>query len=244
MDFRNTQSPRIVKNGALDAFTINTSGKGPLDSRWWSDTCFLVHALSDGDLSELKSGLLLASESGVRGLDVTARSVLDELLLRLCRLGYAIPGPETAHRALESETSGNVTYELTSYGIDVLPQFLSRQQTQMKAAGDSMQQCVDFAGNFLGMNNHHRRQPVDILHELRSFFASEENEFRTEPDTPMEDVFTIYETLGVVERTGSFSWHPTTEATWNAPFLLDILLRERSLDAQARPSGRPDRDTD
>lgn len=233
MYFRNKKVPLIVKNGADDAFSIRSACDDRRDAIWWADTCYLVHALSDGDLSDLKAALLKIGEGSVAVLTTTMDSVVNQLYGRLVYLGYTLPVPEPEPVTGPDTLSGDRpeklrAFLLTACGIERIPSFLSKQQAQLQLHGGSPEPIVEFAGNFLGMNEHHRSLPTDVLEQFRILLASRDAPIEIESGSAREELLRVYETLGILEATAPFSWIPSVEATMNAPFLLDILLQERA----------------
>lgn len=227
MHFRNRITHRIVKNGMEDAFSIRSLRDGPRDPVWWADTCYLVHTLSDGDLSGLKDALIRIGEGEVAVVVAGRETALSELCGRLVHLGYMLPDvcsddespPEDPPARLEA-------FQVTRSGIDHIPLFLTRQQAQVGLHGGNLEPIEEFAGNFLGMNEHHRSLPAEALIRFRQVLTSRDHTIDIEPDSDQEELLRVYETLGILEATAPFSWKPSLEATMNAPFLIDILLHQ------------------
>ncbi|MCX2722116.1 hypothetical protein [Roseibium salinum] len=219
-----TNAPTVLKNGAQKEFRILSSRDGPRDAKWWAETCFLVHALSDGDRSTVEAAIQ-KSKAGDEAVLMTGRgSVTNELYARLIHLGYMAADHETVPEELREMLEGHT---LTGYGSEYAPDFLAAQRAQVNAAGGELGPLEAFARNFSQMDSHHRDLPVEALHYFRDFFASTGNEIDADPGSPREALLSAYERLGVLEGNGQGIWRPTREGTMNAPFLLDMLLCER-----------------
>ncbi|MDN3719867.1 hypothetical protein QW131_13475 [Roseibium salinum] len=112
--------PTVLKNGAQKEFRILSSRDGPRDAKWWAETCFLVHALSDGDRSTVEAAIQ-KSKAGDEAVLMTGRgSVTNELYARLIHLGYMAADHETVPEELREMLEGHT---LTGYGSEYAPDF-------------------------------------------------------------------------------------------------------------------------
>jgi len=213
---------KTVTNGAQEEFVVQTRTDEPRHPHWWADTCYMFHALSNGDRSNLRGCINLLADDKLPVFMTGLESVTNELYARLSFLGYTQESaedlPEEMQEFLKSHT-------LTDYGIENLPDFCAAQTAQMEHLNGDVGPIRAFTEKFFPLWDHHDTFSVETLMTLRYFFSDPKHALETKFTDGSARLYELYSELGVVEFVEEDSLvTPTILGAVNVPFLLDILI--------------------
>lgn len=216
---------KTVTNGADEEFVLHTVSDDPKHLHWWAETCFMFHALSKGDRSNLQGCINLLAEDKTPVFMTGVTSVTNELYTRLSYLGYTEEDPDGVPENLKEILKAHT---LTDYGIKFLPDFYDAQSAQMDHLGGDIEPIRDFIVTFSPLWNHHETFSIETLKMLRHFFSDPKHALESSFTEGSGRLFELYSQLGVIEfvEKGTLVT-PTFLGAVNVPFLLDILLFQK-----------------
>ncbi|NKX66047.1 hypothetical protein HEP89_18140 [Labrenzia sp. 5N] len=222
MVLQNENHQPVVRNGAGEEFTLFSATNDPQSAKWWPDTSFLVHALSDGDFSTLRGAIQLMDDEHEPVFLTGPGSVTNELYARLEHLGYM----RTTEKPLPEEMQGLVVERgLTDYGKEHIADFVIAQRIQMEELDGSRETLEDFCTKFDNLREHHTGFPLEALHTFRMFFSDPRYDF--DLDQSSNYLFRLYKMFGIVEISDEGVARASRFGSMNVPFLFDLLLNER-----------------
>lgn len=222
MVLQNENHQPVVRNGAGEEFTLFSATNDPQSAKWWPDTSFLVHALSNGDFSTLRGAIQLMDDEHEPVFLTGPGSVTNELYARLELLGYM----RTTEKSLPEEMQGLVVERgLTDYGKEHIADFVIAQRIQMEELDGNRETLEDFCTKFDNLREHHTGFPLEALHTFRMFFSDPRYDF--DLDQSSNYLFRLYKMFGIVEISDEGVARASRFGSMNVPFLFDLLLNER-----------------
>ncbi len=222
MVLQNENHQPVVRNGAGEEFALFSATNDPQSAKWWPDTSFLVHALSDGDFSTLRGAIQLMDDEHEPVFLTGPGSVTNELYARLEHLGYM----RTTEKPLPEEMQGHLIERgLTDYGKEHIADFVIAQRIQMEELDGNRETLEDFCTKFDNLREHHTGFPLEALHTFRMFFSDPRYDF--DLDQSSNYLFRLYKMFGIVEISDEGVARASRFGSMNVPFLFDLLLNER-----------------
>ncbi len=218
----NKEKHPVVRNGAQEEFTLFSATCDTRSAKWWPDTSFLVHALSNADFSTLRGAIQLLGDQHEPLFLTGPGSVTNELYARLEHLGYM----SVTEKPLPEDLQGHlVERRLTDYGKEHIADFVIAQRIQMEELGGNREPLEEFCNRFDNLREHHSGFPLEALHTFRMFFSDPRYDF--ELDQSSNYLFRLYKMFGIVEVSDEGVARATRFGSMNVPFLFDLLLKER-----------------
>jgi hypothetical protein len=222
MSFPNDTQHPGVRNGAGEEFSLFSATQDTRSAKWWPDTSFLVHALSDGDFSTLRGAIQLIDDEHEPVFLTGPGSVTNELYARLEHLGYM----RVTEKPLPEDLQGHlVERSLTDYGKEHIADFVIAQRMQMEELDGNREPLEDFCTKFDNLREHHSGFPIEALQTFRMFFSDPRYDF--DLDQSSNYLFRLYKMFGIVEISDEGVARASRFGSMNVPFLFDLLLKER-----------------